>query len=107
MEGLMRLQNTTIRNQGHVDVSFSSTPTQPFVWTNLDAVVENKGYEFTVNMSLMDNDKISWDLDLNMSFNDNLVTGLGTSVFDTGFGARHYWAFAQRIANDRHYMPFF
>ena len=58
-----------------MSVSAAQPAPQPFVWTNLDPVVENKGYEFTVNMSLMDNDKISWDLDLNMSFNDNLVTG--------------------------------
>jgi len=92
-----------------MSVSAAQPAPQPFVWTNLDAVVENKGYEFTVNMSLMDNDKISWDLDLNMSFNDNLVTGLGTSVFDTGTvrGQGLTGAFAQRIANDQPLYAFF
>lgn len=92
-----------------MSVSAAQPAPQPFVWTNLDAVVENKGYEFTLNMSLMDNDKISWDLDLNMSFNDNLVTGLGTSVFDTGTvrGQGLTGAFAQRIANDQPLYAFF
>ena len=42
-----------------MSVSAAQPAPQPFVWTNLDAVVENKGYEFTVNMSLMDNDKLA------------------------------------------------
>lgn len=92
-----------------MSVSAAQPAPQPFVWRNLDAIVENKGYEFTLNMSLMDNEKISWDVDVNMSFNDNLVTGLGNSVFDTGVirGQGLTFAFAQRIASGQPLYAFF
>lgn len=89
---------------------FAAQPApQPFIWTNLDAVVENKGYEFTLNLALIDNSKWSWELDLNASFNDNIVTNLGDSTFDTGVirGQGLTGAFAQRIANNQPLYAFF
>jgi TonB-linked SusC/RagA family outer membrane protein len=40
---------------------------------NLDGVIENTGFEFAINASLVNTSNFSWNSSLNMSFNDNIV----------------------------------
>ena len=40
---------------------------------NLDGVIENTGFEFAINASLINTSDFSWNSSLNMSFNDNIV----------------------------------
>jgi len=40
---------------------------------NLDGVIENTGFEFAINASLVNTSDFSWNSSLNMSFNDNIV----------------------------------
>ena len=40
---------------------------------NLDGVIENTGFEFAINASLVNTTDFSWNSSLNMSFNDNIV----------------------------------
>lgn len=40
---------------------------------NLDGVIENTGFEFAINASLVNTSNFRWNSSLNMSFNDNIV----------------------------------
>jgi TonB-linked SusC/RagA family outer membrane protein len=40
---------------------------------NLDGVIENTGFEFAINASIVNTTDFSWNSSLNMSFNDNIV----------------------------------
>ena len=40
---------------------------------NLDGVIENTGFEFAINASIVNTSDFSWNSSLNMSFNDNIV----------------------------------
>ena len=42
---------------------------------NLDGVIENTGFEFAINASLVNTTDFSWNSSLNMSFNDNNCYG--------------------------------
>ena len=43
---------------------------------NLDGYIENKGFEFAVNASLINKVDFSWNTSYNMSFNSNVVKGV-------------------------------
>ncbi|MDG1692641.1 MAG: TonB-dependent receptor, partial [Methylophilaceae bacterium] len=43
---------------------------------NLDGYIENKGFEFAVNASLINKGDFSWNTSYNMSFNSNVVKGI-------------------------------
>lgn len=43
---------------------------------NLDGYIENKGFEFAVNASLINKVDFSWNTSYNMSFNSNVVKGI-------------------------------
>ena len=43
---------------------------------NLDGYIENKGFEFAVNASIINKVNFSWNTSYNMSFNSNVVKGI-------------------------------
>ena len=43
---------------------------------NLDGYIENKGFEFAVNASIINKVNFSWNTSYNMSFNSNVVKGV-------------------------------
>ncbi|MGB0366290.1 MAG: SusC/RagA family TonB-linked outer membrane protein [Flavobacteriaceae bacterium] len=89
---------------------FSAQPApSPYVWTNLDAIVVNEGYELSLNLAIADNQTWTWDLSANVAINDNVVNGLGATVFDTGVirGQGLTGAFAQRIAEGQPLYSFY
>jgi TonB-linked SusC/RagA family outer membrane protein len=48
--------------------------------------MENKGLEFSVSTKNIQKDKFTWSTDLNISFNRNKVTSLGTATSSLDFG---------------------
>lgn len=53
---------------------------------NLNGIIENKGFEFAVNASVIEKNDFNWSSTLNMSFNDNVVSGIPDDliIFSTG-----------------------
>ncbi len=52
---------------------------------NLDGYLENKGFEFAVNASMISKDEFKWNTMFNISFNENVVKGIpeNTTIFST------------------------
>jgi len=46
---------------------------QPFVFSNIDADVINKGVEFALNYDIIQKEDITWNLGFNVSYNENEV----------------------------------
>lgn len=46
---------------------------QPFVFSNLDAKVINKGIEFAINYDVIQQEDITWNVGFNISYNENEV----------------------------------
>ena len=80
-----------------------------FQWENLDADVVNKGLELSLRAVVANSKDFRWDVIANMAYNDNEVTGLGTTTYDTGDidGQGLTGAFAQRIADGQPLYAFF
>jgi TonB-linked SusC/RagA family outer membrane protein len=53
-------------------------------WKNLPGIVENKGFEVTVNSTIVKNATLSWDLGVNASFIKNNVSGLDAPITTGG-----------------------
>jgi iron complex outermembrane receptor protein len=73
---------------------------EPIIFGNLDAIIENKGWEFTLNYAAIDNDDSNLTISGNISQNKNMVRGLA-GVFDAGqiYGQGLSGAYAQRLAD--------
>ncbi|MEZ4885789.1 MAG: SusC/RagA family TonB-linked outer membrane protein [Chitinophagales bacterium] len=70
------------------DLLFRVTAAQPapnvFVWRNIEEItVENTGIDFNIDAIVVDNDKLRWDVGLNLSIFDNVVKGV-SNVFPDG-----------------------
>ncbi|MFK7903591.1 MAG: SusC/RagA family TonB-linked outer membrane protein, partial [Chitinophagales bacterium] len=70
------------------DLLFRVPAAQPapnvFVWRNFDQItVKNTGIDFNLDAIVVDNDKLRWDVGLNVSIFDNVVNGVA-SVFPDG-----------------------
>ena len=88
---------------------FAAQPSpNDFVWKNLDADVENKGLEITVNLVAVDKDKFDWRIQGNVAFNQNNVNSFG-SILNTGRinGQGLSEAYAQRIAQGQPLFSYF
>jgi iron complex outermembrane receptor protein len=85
------------------DLLLRYRPAQPsleaVIFGNLDAIVENKGWEFSLTYAAIDNDDSGLTLSGNISQNKNMVRGLA-GVFDAGqiYGQGLSGAYAQRLA---------
>ena len=88
---------------------FSAQPAvNPFVWTNLDADVINRGLEVSLNGIVVDNKDFGWEINANAAFNKNIVQNL-VGVYNTGQinGQGLTGAFAQRIASGQPLFAYF
>lgn len=88
---------------------FSAQPAvNPFVWTNLDADVINRGLEVSLNGIVVDNKDFGWEINANAAFNKNIVKNL-VGVYNTGQinGQGLTGAFAQRIASGQPLFAYF
>lgn len=81
---------------------------QPFVWTNLDANVINKGIELSLEGDAVVKDDFRWTIMGNVAYNNNKVTNFG-GLLNTGEinGQGLSLAFAQRIANNQPLYAYF
>jgi len=79
-----------------------------YQWVNLPGEVVNKGVEIALYALPVTNPRLSWRVDYNMSFLDNVVQNLGTSL-NTGqiHGQGLSGAYAQRIADGQPLYAFY
>ncbi len=78
-------------------------PTEnPASWTNLEGKVVNSGVEAAVNVGIIRQNDLTWDLGVNATFLKNKVSGLKSRII-TGqlHGQGMSNAYAQAIANDQ------
>lgn len=80
----------------------------PFVWSNLNANIINKGLEITVNGIVVDKNDFGFEVSANAAFNQNIVKNL-LGTYNTGAinGQGLSGAFAQRIASDQPLYAYF
>ncbi|MDT0643250.1 TonB-dependent receptor [Zunongwangia sp. F363] len=80
--------------------TFSAQPAaQDFVWENLDANVINKGVEFSINYSIIQQEEFYWNLGLNFSYNDNMVEDFQGGIQTGGINGQGLTnAYAQLLA---------
>ncbi|MDO8368864.1 MAG: TonB-dependent receptor [Saprospiraceae bacterium] len=79
-----------------------------FVWKNLDADIENRGLELSLNLVAVDNSDFDWRILGNVAFNKNEVKSLST-ILNTGriHGQGLSEAYAQRISEGQPLFAFF
>jgi TonB-dependent starch-binding outer membrane protein SusC len=79
-----------------------------FQWVNLDGEVVNKGVEIALYALPLNTPRLSWRVDYNISFLDNVVRKLGTFV-NTGaiHGQGLSGAYSQRIAEGQPLYAFY
>ena len=87
---------------------FAQPAAVSYQWVNLPGKVINKGVEIALYALPMASPRLSWRVDYNMSFLNNVVRGLGTSV-NTGQinGQGLSGAYAQRIADGQPLYAFY
>jgi iron complex outermembrane receptor protein len=70
-------------------------------WKNLDALINNKGVELSVNTSIIKKKDLTWDLGVNGTWLKNNLTGLN-GTYNTGAlsGQGSSGAFVQKLASD-------
>jgi TonB-dependent starch-binding outer membrane protein SusC len=101
LSGTIEFYNTDRKNMIFVGPTPGGFGGGPTVFQNLPGIVNNKGLEFTLNYKIINTDKFSWDVNYNMTFMSNKVTGLSGEPLNTGEvnGPGLTGAFAQRIEN--------
>ena len=88
---------------------FSAQPSpNEFTWKNLDADIENRGIELSLNVVAVDNGNFDWRVLGNLAFNDNEVKRFN-SILNTGriHGQGLSEAYAQRIAQGQPLFAFY
>lgn len=73
-------------NKKTTDLLFPTFPIQPappgsvVTWKNLAGTVENKGFEFSINAGIIDQNDFSIDFNVNATFIKNKVSGLAAPI---------------------------
>ncbi|MCF2444435.1 TonB-dependent receptor [Dyadobacter sp. CY345] len=99
-------------NKSTKDLLFKVVAAQPapnpFVYTNLDTDIQNRGIELALNGIVVEGTKFSWEVLVNASYNKNLVKNL-VGTYDTGEinGQGLSGAFAQRLAEGQPLFAYF
>lgn len=81
---------------------------QPFVFSNLDAKVINKGIEFAINYDVIQQEDMNWNIGFNISYNENEVQdfdGLIQTGVINGNGLTN--AYAQLLAEGQPLFSFY
>jgi TonB-dependent starch-binding outer membrane protein SusC len=91
-----------------IQVTSAQPAPTPFTWKNLDADVQNRGVELSLNIAAVDAKDFKWDVNFNIANNKNLVKKFG-GIINTGEinGQGLTGAFAQRIAEGQPLFAFF
>lgn len=89
---------------------FSAQPAvQPFIFLNLPgSEVVNQGVEFAINYNIYDSEDFIWDVNFNISYNENEITSLD-GEFEAGTirGQGLSNAFAQKLAEGQPLFSYF
>lgn len=90
-------------------VSFAQPAAQSFIYRNLDADVINRGVEVNLDYLLIDQADVSWNMNVNVSYNKNRVENYNGADLNTGAirGQGLTGAFAQRVANNQPLFAYF
>lgn len=80
----------------------------PFVWKNLNADIQNRGVELSLNIVAVSKKDFSWDVNFNVAHNKNLIKKL-EGLYNTGRinGQGLSGAFAQQLAEGQPMYAFF
>jgi TonB-dependent starch-binding outer membrane protein SusC len=80
----------------------------PFVWKNLDADIQNRGIELSLNIVAVSTKDFSWDVNFNVAHNKNLIKRL-EGLYNTGRinGQGLSGAFAQQLSEGEPMFAFF
>lgn len=91
-----------------IQVTSAQPAPTPFTWRNLDADVQNRGVELSLNIVAVDGKDFNWNVGFNLANNKNVVKSFG-SIINTGEinGQGLTGAFAQRIAQGQPLFAFF
>lgn len=91
-----------------IQITSAQPAISPFVWSNLDANIINRGVEITVNGIVVDKADFGFDVSVNAAFNKNIVQNL-LGTYNTGgiSGQGLSGAFAQRIATGQPLYAYF
>lgn len=91
-----------------IKITAAQPAVNPFVWTNLDADVQNSGVELALNFVAVNKAKFSWNIMANGAYNKNIVKNF-SGLINTGEinGQGLTGAFAQRIAQDQPLFAYF
>jgi iron complex outermembrane receptor protein len=101
-----------VYNKNTTDLLIQSTSAQPapqpFVWTNLNANVINRGVELFLDLVAVNKKDFRWDVITNFAYNHNEVSNY-SGLLNTGAvnGQGLSGAFAERIANGQPLYAFF
>ncbi|NND62555.1 MAG: SusC/RagA family TonB-linked outer membrane protein [Flavobacteriaceae bacterium] len=82
---------------------------QPFIFLNLpDSKVVNEGFEVMLGYDIIDNDDVTWNVNVNAAYNDNLVESL-QGEFNAGTirGQGLSLAFAQKLKEGEPLFSYF
>lgn len=81
---------------------------QPFVFSNLDAEVINKGVEFAINYDIILQEDMNWNFGFNIAYNENMVENFD-GLIQTGDinGNGLTGAFAQLLAEGQPLFSFY
>jgi TonB-dependent starch-binding outer membrane protein SusC len=101
LSGTIEFYNTNRKNMLFFGPSPGGFGGGPRLFRNLPGIVNNKGLEVSLNYFVVKSAKFSWDVNYNMTFMSNKVTGLSGQPINTGEvnGPGLSGAFAQRIEN--------
>ena len=94
------------------DLLIQVTSAQPaptaFVWKNLDADVQNRGIELSLNIVAVDGKDFNWTIAGNVAYNKNVVKKYGGLINTGGINGQGLsGAFAQRIAEGQPLFAYF
>ena len=91
-----------------IQVTSAQPAPTPFTWKNLDADVQNRGIELSLNIVAVNGKDFNWNVGFNIANNQNLVKTFG-GIINTGEinGQGLTGAFAQRIAQGQPLFAFF
>lgn len=91
-----------------IQVTSAQPAPTPFVWKNLDADVQNRGIELSLNIVAVDGKDFNWTIAGNVAYNKNVVKKYGGLINTGGINGQGLsGAFAQRIAEGQPLFAYF
>ncbi|WP_411028952.1 SusC/RagA family TonB-linked outer membrane protein [Spongiimicrobium sp. 3-5] len=92
-----------------LQVQSAQPAVQPFVFENVDGEIKNSGVELNLNVTPIENDDFTWDINFNIGYNDNTIQNFTGQPIQTGAinGPGLTGAFAQQLENGQPLFSFY